>query len=77
MHCQEKIQCSFLLTGIWIWILLAFSSGLADENIYIGRYENYQLFRGQTEPGYSLLMSTFSNAGVPFQTYKMIILHLN
>lgn len=70
---KKKSNFIFILTGIWIWILIAFSSGLADEAVYIGRYENYRMFEGLTEPGYAFLMKAFNTYSVPYQTYKMII----
>lgn len=70
---KKKSNFVFILTGVWIWILIAFSSGLADEAVYIGRYENYRMFEGLTEPGYAFLMKAFNTYSVPYQTYKMII----
>ncbi|BBH27391.1 hypothetical protein SG0102_23250 [Intestinibaculum porci] len=69
----RKSKLLFILTGVWIWILIAFSSGLADEGIYLARYNNYKVFTGSTEPGYSLLMVVFNNLGASFENYKMII----
>jgi hypothetical protein len=70
---KKKSKVVFIITGIWVWVLMAFSSGLADEGIYIGRYQNYKAFTGMTEPGYTLLMEGFNRLGVPYDIYKIFI----
>lgn len=70
---KKKSKVVFFLAGIWLWILTAFSSGLADESIYVDRYNDYNTFYGLTEPGFTLIMKLFNAMGFHFETYKMIV----
>lgn len=46
----------FFLTLIFMWILMAFTYGNADENIYFSRYTEPYLWNNQTEFLYAVII---------------------
>ncbi len=70
---KKESKAVFAIVFIWLWILMAFSSGNADEITNQTRYYNLTSYSGMTEIGYKTLMGFFAGRGVPFEVYKCII----
>lgn len=68
---NSKLILIFSLT--WLWYLMVFSTGLADEASNISRFYNYDRLVGQTEIGYYYLMMFANKLGLSFDIYKGII----
>ncbi|WP_426402151.1 EpsG family protein [Lactiplantibacillus plantarum] len=57
---------------IFLWLILAGTSGNADEPVYLSRYVSPQLWQGQTEVLYGMFMSFCRQLGLDFLGFKMI-----
>ena len=54
----------------YMWIIMAFTYQIADESIYISRYENPEIWIGQTELLFLLSTIMFNAIGFTFVQYK-------
>jgi len=70
---KKKSHVIFIFSIVFLWVLMAFTYGNADESIYISRYTDWKSWTENTEPLYNLLMVGFNTLGASFQTYKAII----
>lgn len=60
----------FFLTLIFMWILMAFTYGNADENIYFSRYTEPYLWNNQTEFLYAVIIRVFNLLHFNFYQFK-------
>ncbi len=70
---RKKSKIVFVITVIFLWSILAFTYGDADESVYISRYTDPQAWIGHTELLFALCMSVASKMGLTFYQYKAII----
>ena len=69
----KKNKFLYMLTFFWMWILMAGTYGIADENIYISRYNLSTTWASETEILYYGIILIFNKLGIEFITYKIII----
>lgn len=70
---RKKSNIVFIIGFLFLWTIMAFTYGDADENLYISRYNNPQIWIGQTEIIYALIMSVATKIGLTFYQYKAVI----
>ena len=70
---SPKNKFLFYIGLIWIFILVGFSSGLADDHIYILRYNNYQVYASQSEPGWNFLVNLLTTNGVSYEGFVIVV----
>lgn len=68
---KEKLMYVTLIA--WLWVIMSFTYGIADESVYISRYNNPDLWIGKTELAYSALISICNKVGFTFQQFKMVV----
>ena len=61
------------MTFIWMWLLMAGTYGIADEGIYISRYNNPSMWSSTTEFLYNWIMTFCKSLGMDFVTFKVVI----
>lgn len=68
---KEKLMYVTLIA--WLWVIMSFTYGIADESVYMSRYNNPDLWIGKTELVYSALISICNKVGFTFQQFKMVV----
>lgn len=63
----------FLMTFCWMWIIMAFTHGIADENVYISRYNEVGNWASNSELLYALIILVCNKLGMSFQMFKIFI----
>lgn len=69
----KKNKFLFILLMFWMWTIMSFTVGIADEQIYISRYTHPDLWNGSTEFVYSLIIRICNSFGLNFLQFKMLI----
>ena len=71
---SKKNKALYIVLFIWMWILMAFTTGIADEQeVYMSRYASPELWAGNSEILYNAIILLFRKAGCTFYQYKAII----
>lgn len=72
---KRKSKLDFLILALMIFILFGFSTGLADENIYMDRFYSYNngYYSVNTEPLFTLLMKALNQMGMTYEIWKVIL----
>lgn len=70
---KPKSKIMFGVTCLFMWILMAFTYGNADEAVYIARYTQSNVWEGQTELLYGLLIDVSNSLGLSFWQFKAVI----
>ena len=71
---SKKNKVLYIVLFIWMWILMAFTTGIADEQeVYMSRYASPELWSGNSEILYNAIILLFRKAGCTFYRYKAII----
>lgn len=69
----KKSKTLFAITFFFLWILMAFTYGNADYNVYVSRYTDLDVWTSQTEFLFGLLIYISNWIGLSFQAYKAVI----
>ena len=69
----KKNKCAYGLLFIWMWIIMAFTYNIADEGIYLSRYNNLELWDTQTEYVYEFIIRVCRSIGLNFYQFKAFI----
>ena len=69
----KKSKSLYLVTFFWMWLLMAGTYGIADESIYISRYNNPSIWSLTTEFLYFWIILLCNNLGMSFVEFKVII----
>lgn len=70
---KPKSKKIFGITCVFMWLLMAFTYGNADEAVYIARYTQPDVWEGQTELLYGLLIDVCNGLGFSFLQFKAIV----
>lgn len=71
--CKKKSKIVFTLTFVFLWIIMSFTYGNADESVYISRYVNPEAWVDQTEFLYMMIIKISLFLGISFQMFKVIV----
>ena len=69
----KRSKKAFLAMFIWMWIIMAFTYGIADESVYISRYNNFNTWMSNSELLYSTIILICNKLGMNFQAFKIFI----
>lgn len=67
---RKKSKYVYYVMLVFMWILMAFTYGNADETIYVSRYTSSASWEGQTEIIYNLVIKLFNYMGASFVIFK-------
>lgn len=70
---KKNSKLIYIISFIFLWIIMAFTYGNADENVYLSRYNNPEIWESETELLYMLLIKLSLFLGLSFQSFKVII----
>lgn len=70
---SKKSGPVFVLSLLAMWIVMTFTTGNADEEIYVSRYTDPDLWKGNTEPLFFALIKLCRLVGLSFTQYKGIL----
>lgn len=69
----KKNKFLYCVLFMWMWIIMAFTSGIADEGLYINRYSHPENWIGSSEIIYSATISIGNKLGMSFGQFKAAI----
>lgn len=69
----KKSKLLYFVTFLWMGLLMAGTYGIADENIYISRYNDPSIWSSTTEFLYSWIILLFKNLGMSYVGFKLTI----
>ena len=70
----KKNKGIFILMFIWMWILMGFTTGIADEKgIYMSRYASPDSWKGSAEFLYNAILIFFNRINFTFYQFKATI----
>ena len=62
---SKKNKALYIVLFIWMWILMAFTTGIADEQeVYMSRYASPELWAGNSEILYNAIILLFRKSRV-------------
>lgn len=70
---KKRSKVLFILTFIFLWILMSFTYGNADESIYMSRYNNPYQWQTNTEYLYMLIIFVLRKIGFSYQGFKVLM----
>lgn len=68
----KKSKLLYAISFLWMWILMAGTYGIADESIYISRYNSPEMWSSTTEFLYNWIIIVCNRLGLDFITFKAI-----
>lgn len=70
----KKNKAVFILMFIWMWLLMGFTTGIADEKgIYMSRYASPESWKGSSELLYNVILIFFNRMHFTFYEFKATI----
>lgn len=72
----KRSKAVLFITFIWMWIIMAFTYGIADESIYMSRYNDAQSWASNSEILYSFIISVCNKIGMDFLQFKIFITYI-
>lgn len=63
----------FIISLFFMWFVMSFSSGTADESVYLSRYNNYAMWSSNTELLFQFIIVLCNKIGLSFIQFKAII----
>ena len=70
---KPRSKYLYVIIIFFLWLCMAGTYGNADEDIYMSRYNNPNLWVSNTEFLYNSIMAFFRNIGCSYELYKAII----
>lgn len=70
---KPKSKKIFGFICVFMWLLMAFTYGNADEPVYIARYTQSGVWTGQTELLYGLIINVCNRLGFSFLQFKAVV----
>lgn len=68
-----KTKLTYYPLLVFMWLIMAFTYHIADESVYLNRYNSPYLWNGQSELLFSLSVAIFRKVGFDYVQYKAIM----
>lgn len=70
---KKRSRFIYIILFIFLWSIMAFTYGNADEDIYISRYQYPEIWENQTEFLYMMIIKFSLFLGLSYQSFKSLI----
>ena len=70
---KKRSRAVFIIMLLLLWIIMAFTYGDADENVYSSRYNNPELWTGNTELLFGAMISLSRSFGLTYVQFKAVV----